>query len=208
MFFKGFYKLFKFQIPIFTETTDEGIFKKFIDVETEFLTTFASCLAHLPTVVVEGHRTIGESLLTNRIEVAADGFGPRGAAFAEGLFGGTKAERASPRTLFSEDDVSVGIEVAVAGKNAILAVDDGCDKVAFRVDGAYAFAVDDATGLGTEIVPYLGKDAFEVVYLLHRDGGTGLAFDAALTAAGLKVAAEIFGKNVGRNENVANLEDR
>ena len=211
MLFEGFNKFFEFSIPFSAEAAYKGILQEFIDAEPQLAALLAGLFADLPTVIVKGYSAVGETLLADGVKIAADGFGPRGAAFTEGFFGGAEAEGAGAArgegALGREDDVAVGVEVAVAGEDAVLAVDDGGDEVAFGVDGAYAFAVDDLAGLGAEVVPNFAEYGFEVVNLVHGDGGAGFAFDAALAAASYEVAAEEFGEYVGGKEDVAYLED-
>ena len=98
------------------------------------------------------------------------------------------------------------IKVGVAGEDAVLAIDNGRDEVALRVDGRDTLAVDDGTGFRREVVPDFRQGFFEFVDFLERHGSPRLAFDAAFPAAGREVAAEIFGQYVGREQYLAHLQ--
>ena len=98
------------------------------------------------------------------------------------------------------------VDVAIAGENAILAIDDGGDQIAFRVDGGDAFTIDDGTGFWGKVIPDLVQHLFQFVNFFHGDGGSCFALNTAFSTAGLKVAAEVFGKDIGREQDFAHLK--
>ena len=56
------------------------------------------------------------------------------------------------------------IKVGVAGEDAVLAIDNGRDEVALRVDGRDTLAVDDGTGFRREVVPDFRQGFFFVFW--------------------------------------------
>ena len=98
--------------------------------------------------------------------------------------------------------------VVVAGEDAVLAADDGGDEVALFIDIGHALAVDDALCAGAEMGPYDVEDVLQTGHFVLTQGGAGIALDAACTAAGVEVAAEGFGEDLGGEDDIAHLDDR
>ena len=59
-------------IPLLAEASGERTFEELVDGESEFATLLHSVLAHIPSVVVECHGTIGEAFLADGVEGAGD----------------------------------------------------------------------------------------------------------------------------------------
>jgi hypothetical protein len=67
--------------------------------------------------------------------------------------------------------------------------------------------VDNGLGRGTHIAPNLIETRLNLHYLIERNRGTCIAFNTALALASSKVATELFGKDIRRNQHIAYLEN-
>ena len=107
---------FQLGIPIFAEAADEGLLQELIDGEVLLLTFEYGHLAYVPSVVVERFvRTIVAH--TDGIEVTRDGLIEGYTSLAVGAFDGAVA----------------AATLIIAGKYAVLAIDDRGDQFACRV---------------------------------------------------------------------------
>ena len=120
--------------------------------------------------------------------MAADGFHERCSSLAPGFLEGAEGVGA----LFDAED-------------AVLAADDGGDEFARGVVVGYALTVDDAAGLGAEVVLDVGQDGFDLGNLVECDGSAGVAFDAAGAVTGAEVAGELLPQDIERDNDVADL---
>ena len=180
----------EFIVPRLAETTNEGVFQELINFKTQATTVFDGRAANVPTVVLQPYESACKAFFANGIKRTGYGFAPLGATFAKGLVGGAKA-------------ATFG---AVTGEHAVLAVDDASHEVAFAIGIGHAFAVDDALGSSTEIVPHIVEHVFEFAHFVEGKGGSAVAFNAANAFAGIKVAAKMFGQNFGGENYVAYLQ--
>ena len=77
-----FSHLAKRSVPLLAEASGEWAFEELVHWESEFATLLHSVLAHIPSVVVECHGTIGEAFLADGVEGAGDRLDERGLASA------------------------------------------------------------------------------------------------------------------------------
>jgi hypothetical protein len=63
----------EFVIPFPSEATNEWPLKKFVKRQLKFASFFHSILTDRPTMIVQCHSAISETLLTDRIERTAKG---------------------------------------------------------------------------------------------------------------------------------------
>lgn len=196
-FLQRFRHVAQLLIPGLAEATDEGLLEKLVDRQVELAAPLASLAADVPLVVVEGHGAIGETLLADGVKGATDGLAELGAAGAIGFLQGTEADG-----LLALD---TSRKTFVTGEHTVFAVDDAGHEVALLVGVGHALAVDDGLGRGTQVAPDGVEGVFDVCHFVEADGRAGIALDAAGATAGIKVATELFGQDVGRDEYVANL---
>ena len=162
----------------------------------------AGRLADVPLVVVQGDGAVGETLLADGIEGTADGLAEARATATESLLQGAEA---------TVGNGLAGVEVAdvvVVGEDAVLTADDAGDEVAVAVGVGHALTVDDGLCRGREVGPYGIERVFYLANLVERHRGTGIAFNTAGTLAGTQVATELLSEDVGRDEYLADLQDR
>lgn len=171
-----------------SEASDEGLLEKLIDGQLKFLAEVAGGLADVPLVDIHrGDAThFGE---TDGIEGAGDGLLPMETTATIGGVDGTE-----------------GTSSFIFHEHAVLAVDDLGDEFPILV------GIDDAVclylllGFGREVVVDGLVGFLEEFHLFHRDGCTGIAFDAAGTVAFFQVAAEEYFEEVERDEGVEDFK--
>ena len=180
---------FELAVPFFAELADERFFEEAVEGRSCFAACEGGGLADVPPVVVDGaaRGVLGDA---DGVELAGDGLGDVGFAFAPGFFDGAEA-------------AAFGI---AAGEDAVAPVDDGGDEVAVLVAVAYALAADDVSGFGGEVVPDGGEQGFELCGFAGFEGGACVAFDAALALACVEVAAELFFQEVEGDDGVLDLQ--
>jgi len=162
----------------------------------------AGRLADVPLMVVQSDGAVGETLLTDGIEGTTDGLAEARATATESLLQGAEA---------TVGNGLAGVEVAdvvVVGEDAVLTADDAGDEVAVTVGVGHALTVDDGLCRGREVGPYGIERVFYLANLVERHRGTGIAFNTTGTLAGTQVATELLSEDVGRDEYLADLQDR
>ena len=87
-------------------------------------------------------------------------------------------------------------QVLIAGKHTILTIHDTRYQIAFNIRISHALLVDDSLSRSREIIP---NHIERILYLhdfIQGNRSTRIAFDAAFTLAGIKVATEFFGDDI------------
>ena len=69
---------------------DERLFQKLIDADVLLLSFAHSCLADIPTVIVDAYESIAESLFADGVELARDRLAPPNLALAVGAVKGAQ----------------------------------------------------------------------------------------------------------------------
>ena len=147
-------------VPGLAKPTNQRLFQKLIDPHLLAPAQHLARLADFPAVIVHG-REVGILLQPYGVEVARDGFVEIDLPGPEGLLDGTLAH-AVP---------------VVAGKDAILTVDNRGHQVALLIDIGHPLLLDYPTGLGQQIVPHHPEYLFELAALLLGDRRPRVAFD-------------------------------
>ena len=158
-------------------------------------------LADVPPMVVDAHQASVKLFLADGIERARDGLGPLGLASVAGAL-----QRAEAAVVDGVAVVAVG-EVLVAGKYAVFSAHNARHQVAVGIRVGHALLVDDALGRCGEILPHGVERFLNRADFIERYGCSGVAFHAACALAFVEVAAKLLGKDIGRNQYVANLYD-
>ena len=84
-------------------------------------------------------------------------------------------------------------------------MDDAGHEVALLVGVGHPLTVDDALCRSRQILPNFIQASFNLADFIEGYGRSGVAFHTAGTVAGVEVATELFGQQVGGNENAADL---
>ena len=95
--------------------------------------------------------------------------------------------------------------VLIARKHAVLTPDDAGHEVALLVGVGHPLTVDDRLRLCRQVFPHLVHAAFNFADFIEGYGCSGVAFHAAGTVTDIEVATELFGQQVGGNQNAADL---
>ena len=181
--------LAEFIVPFLTETADERVAKEHVDGEMK-LTAFLHCrLADVPPMVLKPHKAVRKGFLAYGIHGTGDGLAPSRTAFPEGLVRGT---------------ITAAV-CTIAGEHAVLTIDNAGHEVAFAVRISHTLCVNETLRLGTQVGPYFIEHPFKLDHFIQVQGGTAVAFHAALALACIKVAAEAFGEYFGGEDDIANL---
>lgn len=175
-------------IPLCSETTDKGLFEENIYRKIKFLSLLPSTLTDVPAVIVKGGCSTGKTFLANWIKCAADRFAESSLAITICTFKGTKAA-----------------SFVVTGEDTVFSIDNTGYKVALLISISHSLLIYNGLGRCRQIVPHRVKDLLYAVNLFYRDGGSGVAFYAALALAHIKVAAETLCKHIGRHQNITDL---
>ncbi len=178
----------EFVIPSLTELADKRFFQKFIYRNVRLLTFQHGNLTYIPPMIVKG---LIRSVITHSdgIKVARYRLVKIHSTLAISLLDGAVA------CSF----------IVVAGKNAILAVYDRCNQIAFLININNPLLVDNSLRSSREVVPYLGKHLFEFLNLFLLYGGTSIALDATFAMTSRNVAAELLSQTIKRYNNIINL---
>lgn len=107
------------------------------------------------------------------VEAAGDRFAESGSPFNKGFFYCAFA------------DASV-----VEGEYAVFSVDDGCDRVHFRIYIRYALRLNYCLRIGREIIPDSGEGILQERDFVRFDRSACVAFNAALAVALGQIAGE------------------
>lgn len=181
----------KLVVPRLPEAAHERLGQKAVERQTQLVAPAHGGGTHAPAVVVKGRQARLEARFAYGIEGARNGFGPGGAALTEALFGRTVAAAV----------------LVVAGKHTVLAVDNGGDEVAVGIGVRHALpGYEPAGGFGEQRLG-LGQHLLQLFHLIGQQRGARLAFNTTGSAAGLEVAAETAGKNVGGKQHRAYLQN-
>ena len=182
----------EFPIPRFAEAADEGLAQETEDGEVEFVTLAEGSVADRPAVQVQPDETAGETLLADGVEGARDGLQEAGTSFAAGFLQGTEAAADGKlRDLVGR--------IVVIGEHAVFATHDGRHQLAFRVGVGHTLTVHNGLSLSGHLGPGSVQRRFDLADFSEGDGRAGIALDAAGTATGTEVAAELLGKD-GRGD--------
>ena len=174
--------------PCLSEASDEGFFEELIDGHLELLTQVTGGLADVPFVDIDGGNST-HFRETDGIEGAGDGLLPMETS---ATIGGVDGAESASSFIFHE--------------HAVLAVDDLGDEfpILVGIDDAFRFYL--LLGFGREVVVEGLVGFLEEFHLFHRDGRTGIAFDATGTVAFFQVAAEEYFEEVERDEGVEDFK--
>lgn len=169
----------EFFVPGLAETADQRFFQVFVEWYAFLLTSDYSGTAYVPTVVIEPP-VVAQFFYADGVEVAGYRFLELAAAFTEGFLNGAIAA-----SIF-----------AVAGEDAVLAVYNRCDKLAFRIGVCYTLTVDDLAGFNGQVCPYRRQESLYLCDFLCGDGCAGISLNAAGTFAAFQIATEAFGQYI------------
>lgn len=179
-------------VPLLSEASDKRSFKESVQREMKLTAFPYAILADIPAVVVQTYRTVAELLDAYRIQCAGDRLAPCCLPCPESLLRGAE-------TAFA-DRGAVKVYVIIVCEDAVLAVDNACHEVALTVGICHALPLYRCLCTGGEVRPYGIEAVLEMAYLVKRDRRSGVALYTALSLAGLKVATELFGKDICRDE--------
>lgn len=93
----------------------------------------------------------------------------------------------------------------MAGEDTVFSSYNARHQLTLRVGIGHTLSVDDRLSSNRQISPHLVQRLFYSSYLIGRHGRSGIAFYATSTVAHVKVATEILGYYVGREQYVAHL---
>ena len=99
-----------------------------------------------------------------------------------GAVGGTKAD-----ALF-----------IVAGETAIFRPHNAGHEVAIDIAVGHTLLVEHLSGSWVEVVPHSRKHTFQFGNFFKGNRSSSITFNATGTSTSIKVAAEVFGENIGR----------
>ena len=178
----------KFLIPFLAEAFDERFFQELIGFNAFAAAFDEGAAADIPFMKVDTYK-IANLAQANRIEVARYGLAPWGASLAIGLF----------------NEADAAAVLVARSKDAVLAVDNGCNQVAVAVVVHHTLLLDNCASLGTHLIFYNLKCLFEFFNLVHEHWCTGITLNTAYSLAVREVTEEILLKKVERNYCISNL---
>lgn len=178
---------FELGIPRLAEAADEGFAQKLIEADALTAAVFDGIAADVPPMIIKPDERMGNV---------------RGVGGRNG----------------TEQFLADGIEVATDGpgtqeaplratESAVAVIDNAGDEFALGVGIRHSRAVDGRLRRSGEAWPEGIQLFLDVGYLVHCDGCPRVALLAASAAAAGYVAGKIFGKDVGREQDIAYLND-
>ena len=93
----------------------------------------------------------------------------------------------------------------IACKHTVLTSDNACDQVAVAVGISHTLAVQDSLRRSREVIPHHIERSLQIADFIEGYRCAGVAFDAACALAHVKIAAELYRENIGRNKYVSYL---
>ena len=188
-------------IPFFAEAADERLFQKLIDADVLLLSFAHSCLADIPTVIVDAYESIAESLFADGVELAGDRLAPPNLALAVGAVKGTQtAMRYSGLPVLK-------VKIAIAGKHTVFATHDAGHQIAVVVGIGDTLLVDDALCRRAEVTPHHVECVFHLADLIEGYRCARVAFYTALSFAGVQITTKFLRENIRGNEHVSHFYD-